>query len=277
MRKHFRALSLVGAVAAVSLSGPAADAAADDDGPPVSKSLLTLSLLGKSLPIGLPLTPLALPLLNNVLDPTVPDPPPVEEEPQFSGRAVGLYAEVRAGDLLQVKTATVGAEYAGRPISAHHVVQVDSDFWPSPFLIQGVTADTRQYTSSYDGARQVSAESRIAHLDVNDGLFAEAIDSYVQVYRTSPDSEYVVKWNVDFGDLKIGDSPIDVQDVAPNTVYEVPGLGTVVLNEQKITQVAGDRYAALVHAVHITLSVGQPGLPAGTDIYLGTAEAILYD
>jgi hypothetical protein len=66
-------------------------------------------------------------------------------------------------------------------------------------------------------------------------------------------------------------------DVAPNTSYDLVGLGKVVLNEQKITQIPGDRHGLEVNAIHITLDTAKFGLPVGADIYIGSAEAIIYE
>ncbi len=59
---------------------------------------------------------------------------------------------------------------------------------------------------------------------------------------------------------------------APNTTMNLPGVGKVVLNEQ-ISRFKSTGASLTVNMIHISVSVAQPGVPAGTQIIVGHATS----
>ena len=107
-------------------------------------------------------------------------------------------------------------------------------------------------------------------------ITAKGIHVSARVERLA-NGEYQFGGSAKFAYLSIYGVTWEDKPIEPNRTYDVPGLGKVVLNEQKITQVPGDRQGIRVTAIHITLSTAKLGLAVGSDIYIGSAEAIVYD
>jgi hypothetical protein len=75
-----------------------------------------------------------------------------------------------------------------------------------------------------------------------------------------------------FLNLKIGAVPVGAQ-VAPNTRVDVPGVGTVILNEQVVAP-AGSEGRLTVNMIHVIVSQGNALLiPWGTHIFVAHAES----
>jgi len=277
MRRHVHRVALAAVGSMLAVSFPAAATAAGNDGPPPSKNLLTLGLLGKLIPIPMPITQLPLPLLDgDVLDLEIPDVPDPAEYPDYGGRAIGAYAEAHVGDLLTLQTATLGAEYVGLVSDPNHdTLFVHSPLVPPYVGVKGITVAADGYANPWAGTRRATADTRVAWAKIM-GVDADGITASVKVLKSTT-TDYSIETEVKFGELRITDQPVASPDIPPNTVYQVPGLGTVVLNEQTITRLPGDRYGALVHAIHITLDSALGDLPVGADIYIGTAEAFMTD
>lgn len=253
------------------------------DAPPPSKNLLTLGLLGKLIPIPMPITQLS-PILDGIteieVDLEVPDPPTQPTYPSdIGGRAVGAYLETQIGDLLSVQTATLGVEYLGDwQDPEHHTVRIGNGIIPHNFDVAGVNVLTRSSTRSpWNDDRIAYVEAQVSRVEISTGLVLEGITSSVSL-RQDGYAEPTIDANVAFGEVALeGSHPVSVPvKVPPNTRYEVPGLGTVILNEQTITRLPGDRYGARVHAVHVILDTALGDLPVGAELFLGTAEAYLY-
>lgn len=134
-----------------------------------------------------------------------------------------------------------------------------------------------QSNGLYGGLTRPDAVSTVRVAELELGTFlADGIDVTARAQQRYPDNVFEATAKVHVARLKVGNKEYQDYDVPPNTTYSIVGLGKVVLNEQKITELPGDRYAAKVNAVRITLSTASLGLPIGTNIYIGSAEAVVY-
>lgn len=314
MRLNLPSVAAASTVAAVILavSGPLPATAADSTGattPQASATpaatdapeptdvtgpdLIELTTPDKTTPIPLPVEDYWLPLANTPLfdlkQPTPPRPVPVT---RFGGGAVGMYVEGKLGDL-GLKIGKIGGVYMpDRSSSKHEVSKIEVPIWPVYGL--ATTSGIKSESQSYQSTMRAESTSKIAKVELAPGnalaaltvlfplppslnqvISAEALESSAVVSQ-SPDGEFITTAESKLGKLTINGKVAPLKDYAPNTTYNVAGLGKVVINEQHITRIPGEKYAAKVHALHITLSTATAGLPVGAHIYIGTAEAVIY-
>lgn len=273
-----------------SESGEPTSETEDASGGP-AEGLVDVVLPDRTIPIPLPLPPLPLPLNLGSLNLSPPAAPTVAD-PLFGGSASGIYAEAHASDEIRVKTGQLGA-IAMRPDGAPASNSAARFYLPMihlPVLIaipivgidaNGIKVRTFGHLITKDQLPRVAfAETEVesfrgeiyaAH------VAAEGIRATATVRRLA-NGQYQFNGGTDFGYLEFyGVVPFDSKPIEPNRTHDIPGLGKVVLNEQKITQVPGDRHGIRVTAIHITLSTAVGAWPVGTDIYIGNAEAIVYE
>lgn len=262
---------------------------AEEPAEPEATGLLDLTILGTTVPIALP--GLTLPLNLGWLD-LNPQTAPATADPQFGGSASGLYAEALASDAIRVRTGQLGAvamQPDGTPTdrtTAH--VEVPSVEVPSPLPpipIAGLAADgVRVRTSGGltfpDKRPSATARTEIQNFSGNiysANIIADGVHVSANAQRLA-DGQYQFTGRTKFAYLSIyGLVNWEDKEIEPNRTYDVAGLGKVVLNEQVLTQLPGDRQGIRVTGIHITLGTSKFGLPAGTDIYIGSAEAIIYE
>ena len=256
---------------------------------PEAPKLLDLTIGHKTSPIRL--GGLTLPLNLGSLD-LNPQTAPATADPQFGGGTSGLTATISAAGLVQVKTTKLGA-MAMNPdgdITERTAAYVQVPELPVPLpvpdlnILSGGAKSIKSFASGYhtypDKRPIATARTDVAQLGLNvyfANITANGIRASARVVR-EPDGQYTFTGVSSYADLSMaGVVNPTTSDVAPNTSYDVVGLGKVVLNEQKITQIPGDRHGLEVHAIHITLDTAKFGLPVGADIYVGSAEAIIYE
>lgn len=272
-------------------SAPAPDesVAADEPAVPEAPKLLDLTF-GKKTSV-IRLGALTLPLNLGSID-LNPEAAPSSASPRFGGGASGITATINAAGLVQVKTTKLGSlamrpdgEFAERTAA---LVQVPALPLPLPIpdlnLLSGGAKSIKSFTGGYqtypDKRPIATARTDVAQVGLGvyfAAITANGVRASARVERRA-DGTYEFTGVSHFADLSMGGvvNPTTSQ-VAPNTSYDLVGLGKVVLNEQKITQIPGDRHGLEVNAIHITLDTAKFGLPVGADIYIGSAEAIIYE
>lgn len=272
-------------------STPTSDAseAAEEPAEPEAPKLLDLTIGKKTSPIRL--GAITLPLNLGSID-LNPEAAPSSASPRFGGGASGITATINAAGLVQVKTTKLGSlamrpdgEFAERTAA---LVQVPELPVPLPIpdlnLLSGGAKSIKSFTGGYqtypDKRPIATARTDVAQVGLGvyfAAITANGVRASARVERRA-DGTYEFTGVSHFADLSMGGvvNPTTSQ-VAPNTSYDLVGLGKVVLNEQKITQISGDRHGLEVNAIHITLDTAKFGLPVGADIYIGSAEAIIYE
>jgi hypothetical protein len=256
----------------------------DVDGPPAgdTEGLVDVTIGEKTAPLQLPLDVLSLPLdiLRYNVSKSGEQSAPGD---RYDGSAVGLYIDAHVGDLLKLTSRKVAAVYMPKDESGGSDQRESARFaLPEFFFAPTVEAygiesyaKSEELYFSYDRPA-AEASTRVARF-VASSLVAEGIEVTARAQQSYEDDTFSATAQMHVARLKIGTKEYNAVDIPPNKTYNIAGLGKVVLNEQKITEVPGDRYAAKVNAIHITLSTASLGLPVGTDIYVGSAEAILHE
>lgn len=199
----------------------------------------------------------------------------------YGGSAVGVFIDADIAGLLSVKSRKLALSNVDKDGGgeSHEVAGLDLGgfFLGANLEVSGIESDTRStQLNRFNPPPSAEAHVRIARLDTGT-LLVEGLDVSAFAGQTYEDRTSRASAKVHVARLKSGSKEYQDYDVPPNTTYTITGLGKVVLNEQKITELPGDRYAAKVNAVHITLSTASLGLPVGTNIYIGSTEAIYYE
>lgn len=258
--------------------------------PTEAPKLLELKNGSKSTPI-LKLPALTLPLNLGRID-LNPQTAPASSAPRFGGGAYGIRTDINLGFSLQLKSSKLGAigmdPNGATTERTAAVVQLPTVPVPLPVpdfnvlagAARGITVKTWGYESY-----PAKLPTAVAHSDVvNFGaqvLFSTHVANGIKaiaIVKRLANGEYEFTGRSLFDSVSfVGLINHDSQEVAPNTTVAVPGLGKVILNEQKITRLPGERQGIEVNAIHIILGTSLPGVPIGSDIYVGSAEAILYE
>jgi hypothetical protein len=261
--------------------------AAEADDPPVedAEGLIDLNLQDKTISVPLPLGAVELPLgiAGFDLDGKQKLLVPPFASTTYGGEAVALNVNVNVLGLLSLKSRKLGAVPVGpsnngggafpkKIVSAN---MPELFFGPPEMGAYGGSSYTQTSPTLYGGFPKAEAGTKIAEL-VAPLINADGIEATARAEQLE-NGEWETVTHVRFARLDINGVTWQDKDVEPNRTQNISGLGKVVLNEQKITRLPGDRYAAKVTAIHITLSTAKLGLPVGTDIYIGTAEAIAYE
>lgn len=245
---------------------------------PEAVGLLDLKVLDAVIPIpfGPPLSAFGLPL--NILNYNLNGPSRSWFRPgtQYGGEAVALYVNAHVSNVLQIKSRKFGA----RPVPTGNTGAGSgtnaADVTAAGLHAKAISSRTdTKPTALGHNLPEATAESRIGAL-VSPYLVADGIETKARV-KQRDDGEWETVTEVRFARLNMSGSEYQEDDIAPNTTHVIPGLGKVVLNEQTITRLPGDRYGAKVTAIHITLAVALGGLPVGADIYISSSEAIAYE
>ncbi|MDR7086089.1 hypothetical protein J2X11_000928 [Aeromicrobium panaciterrae] len=207
---------------------------------------------------------------------------------QYDGQAVGVYIDANVADLLKITSRKIaGAEVprsAGGNSNSHEVARfsLDGFFFAPGIELFNIESNAKSApVDRFTNRPEAQAAVKISRLRAA-GLVIEGIDVTARAGQNyysgqTGDNTFSATTTMHVARLKSGTKEYQNYDVPPNTTYSIPGLGKVVLNEQKITELPGDRYAAKVNAVRITLSTASLGLPIGTNIYIGSAEAVVYE
>ncbi|MDN5744138.1 MAG: hypothetical protein L0H31_03335 [Nocardioidaceae bacterium] len=246
------------------------DPVAEGIQPTNEDELLALNNKGKE--FGVPLPYLSLPALAGSLGLKFNGSPPATTTAQFGGYAIGMYADVRLANTIKLKSGRVAASYIspdGRTSSSEVVASGETP-WPLSARYTNVYASANAGTRS-NNTRYARGESRATDVSgIVQGLHAKA-----QAERRL-DGSCVVTTDIRYAHLEILGAAYSEKDIAPNTTYDVPGVGQVILNEQQHVNIPGQKCGARLNTIHIKLSTAQYGLPAGADIYVGAIEAIVY-
>lgn len=200
---------------------------------------------------------------------------------RYGGSAVGAFIDADIAGLLKItsrRLALSNVDKSGGVGNSHEVAGLDLGgfFLGATLKASGIESSTRSTPLHHlEDVPSAEALVRIARLDTGT-LLVEGLDVTAFAGQTHENRTSRATATMHVTRLKSGTKEYNDYDVPPNTTHTIPGLGKVVLNEQKITELPGDRYSATVNAVRITLSTASLGLPVGTNIYLGSAEAIYH-
>ena len=119
-------------------------------------------------------------------------------------------------------------------------------------------------SSAVNTADTATASNTVAKVNLLGGMITA---TKVEAVSTSSVSGRVFQSSAagsEFTDLKVLGNSIPA-DVAPNTVIELPSLGSVTLNEQTPSQ-GSNKSALTVVMIHVSITMGEN---AGTDIVVG--------
>lgn len=188
----------------------------------------------------------------------------------FGGHAYGSFAHV-GKTVLAGKTASVGFGCVIVP-PAHRSKDASSVDVP-PLLSLGAIHDTGDATRA-GGTGSSTFTSNVSDAALLDGLItATAVTSVAQASHDA--GGYAVSADgTRFADLVIAGNPVPVE-VPPNTSISLPGLGTVVLNEQ-ISDVTETSATLTVNAIHVSVDQANGmGIKVGTQVIVAHAVATL--
>ena len=295
LKLKMSAIASVVAVTALSIQGlspataadpeptatPAPAATDDIDSPPAgdTEGLVDVTLGEKTAPLDVPAA-LVNANLATVLKWDLGKSGYTSTGDLYGGSAVGVFIDADIAGLLSIKSrklALINVDKDGG-IESHEVAGLDLGgfFFGANLEVSGIESEaiSRSLRSSSDRP-SAQAHVRVARVDTGT-LLVEGLDVTAFAGQTYEDATSRATAKMHVARLKSGSKEYQNYDVPPNTTYTISGLGKVVLNEQKITELPGDRYAAKVNAIRITLSTASLGLPVGTNIYIGSTEAIYY-
>lgn len=133
----------------------------------------------------------------------------------------------------------------------------------------GVTTLLGQVDSAHALAK---GTARIENVNLLDGfLTADVIRGVSRTERLANGARSAQYNGSKFVNLRIAGVPVG-DDVAPNTVIEVPGVGSLVLYET-VTTTTADEIRAQVIMIHLTVDTANSfGLPAGTEVRVALAR-----
>lgn len=262
------------AVAAEVVVPPSAGDQATEgiDEPTLANELVILNNNGKKFAL---LNPgLGVPLLAGGLDLYLQGSPSAGPVTKYGGHAIGAYVEARYGDSISLRTGKIADSYirpGGGGTGSNSVLSTTTP-WPLYAWVTGLWSVANGHDQNTN--RRALASTEIAELDMP-GLGAQGIHSSVEARRSSDGTCRAIT-DIRFAKIGVNGSEFTEPDIAPNTTYQVPGLGQVILNEQKMTNLPGVKCQVRLNAIHIKLDTAQLGLPVGADVYIGSSEGIVY-
>jgi hypothetical protein len=191
------------------------------------------------------------------------------------GATIGGYAETlavtaNAGSLLQAAAAGGALSDVGGCSGTGGTTLTDTvDNLSAGGLLTLGTATTTAFGGPVGKANVAKTTSTLANLSLLGGLItATSIEADAEESRTGNVSTASTLGST-FGSLVVAGVPV-AENVAPNTVISVAGLGTVVLNEQP----PASKGHIQVNGLHIVVgSSNSYGLPVGAQIFVSHAEA----
>jgi hypothetical protein len=139
------------------------------------------------------------------------------------------------------------------------------------FAVGSVGAITDTASTSQSGrTKAADASSTIASVDLDGMVKASGLSVTSESSDTS--GTYATTGDATFTDLTIEGVSFP-EAPAANTSVPVPGLGTLVLNEQKVAKTASGGVSLVVRAIDLEISASNTvGLPAGLHVVVGEAR-----
>ncbi|MFM9123747.1 MAG: choice-of-anchor P family protein [Actinomycetota bacterium] len=171
------------------------------------------------------------------------------------GQGHGETARTDAHALSRGGMATAGGGYATQP---------------DPAIASVIAADTSVAVTASDTAARGDATTRIAGITLLDGLVTAGTATAQAASAAAPGQEAQSGLATEVTDLVVAGQPIEA---APNRVIVIAGVGDLVIGES-IDAVRGPHSArTFAIALHLRLRQDYRGLPAGTEILVGYADA----
>lgn len=196
--------------------------------------------------------------------------PSVTTSTQVGGYAYGTYASVNVGSTVKVVSGPSalaatppGGTYGYDLYNKTAKVNV-------PLVLQvGAVQSTANAVSGATTA-DVTHTNEIAGINVLNGLIkASALKVTARSQKTGP-GQRINTSSADIANLVIGGKKIAIS-AQPNTTIKVPGVVSVVINEQTTSSIG-----AQVVGLHVTLLSPRSGLKAGAEVYVGVAGSLTY-
>lgn len=185
----------------------------------------------------------------------------------YSASAYGSQASV-AGTVILGKTAVVNVAPCTTKVGAQQSNNTASVSSP-PLLTTGVTT-----TNAATTANSATASSEVNSVNALSGLVtADDVKAVSTTFQTGGNLQ-TTSAGSQFVNLVVAGIPI-TSTPAPNTAINLPGIGRVVLNEQKTAM--GPATASLtVNMIHISVTVTNIlGIAPGTQIVIANAQSAL--
>lgn len=193
-------------------------------------------------------------------------PPAYSHEVHYSGRATGFNGTLNAAG---AKKTLVLADVAMACTGTAREETVSTVSNPQPFGIAAKTVTA--YTLGRNDEAIANAGAEELHIDLGGGSFtldATALRSHAQV--NCDEATFVISKSggSEFGSLTINGERFEYSG-EPNETYEIPGVATVIINEQ-LNPNSRER---IVNALHI--KVADPSFPLSGDIVVAHSRAKL--
>jgi len=137
----------------------------------------------------------------------------------------------------------------------------------APLAGTGAVADSGSSTATTS-----TAVSDVVGVDLLNGIITANEIKSVSTTSVSGGTFQFSSAGTEFVDLKVLGLPISASP-APNTTIDLPGIGSVILNEQ-VTQLTSDESSLGVNAIHIRVTVANLlGFAVGTNIIVADAQS----
>lgn len=136
-----------------------------------------------------------------------------------------------------------------------------------------VVDSSQTVTGGLLGGVTIDSAAEVADVNLLDGLItADAIETTATastgLFGLSGDA------NTKFVNLKISGQPLLALNLGKNSTISIPGIAEVVLNESKVVEGPGTIHSAGA-ALHVTLLKAHAGAPAGAEVWVNPAVAML--
>jgi hypothetical protein len=202
-------------------------------------------------------------LLNPTQSVVVPAPPPAA--PQIGGVGYSSMVKASVGPALDVD-AGPSAFIATPPGGTDgETIQNATAEVTVPSVLHVAAAKSSTSGTTVPGRGVVRVDNELAGLDVLSGLItADGISAEATVKKRNS-HRIRTRLTTRLLNLSVAGTAIPA-NVPPNTVLDLAGVGTLVVNEQK-----RGSWGGYVRALHLTLSTAQDGLPVGAEIEVGVA------
>jgi hypothetical protein len=180
----------------------------------------------------------------------------------YSGRAIGAFGTINAASV------TKSITLADVPMSCSGTAReetVSSVSNPSPIKLTAKTVNG--YAIGRDNVSATKAGIEEMHLETGDlKVDATGLTSHAEARCDEATLKITTSGDADVGSLVINGQGQQITG-EPNQVIEVPGIGSIIVNEQ----LSPSTREKLVYALHV--KVADPSFPANGDLYFAQSRS----
>jgi hypothetical protein len=180
----------------------------------------------------------------------------------YSGRAIGAFGTINAASV------TKSITLADVPMSCSGTAReetVSSVSNPAPIKLTATTVNG--YAIGRDNVSATKAGIEQMHLETGDlKLDATGLTSHAEARCDEATLKITTSGDADVGSLFINGQGQQITG-DPNQAIEVPGVGTIIVNEQSNPSTR----EKLVYALHV--KVADPSFPANGDLYFAQSRS----